>query len=218
MKSISGLPILFLALTPAPQSGTQLLPRDEAADVEDLVEVRTAILEALDRSDYKTVASYASPEVEAYYDAVPGRAELIRCLKEEGLARSMKQALNAGGTFYREDGVDLMFIAPSLFGNFPDDLDPFTHAIVYGTDVNIRSKPDVKSEILTQLSYHIVEMPDHTPEKCQSGSRHQWHRIKLPDGRHGYLADDFTWTVGSPRFHFMKVNGTWRLEFVMTGE
>ena len=220
MKMIGTLLIALTATAflPAPSGGRQLLPHDAAAETEDLVAARTAILDALDRNDYNAVASYASPEVQAYYDAVPGREELIRCLRDEGLAKRMTKALKAGGRFYDDGGTGQRgFIAPSLFIDFPEDLDPYENAVVYGEDVNIRSQPDVKSKVVTQLTYHIVGFPEWNPKPCKSGSGHQWHRVRLPSGEYGYLAEDYLWTTGSERFHFMKVDGKWRLEFVMTG-
>ena len=99
----------LVALAPSPTGGRQLLPHDEAAEVSDLAAVRTVILDALDRADFKTVAKHSAPQVQAYYDAIPGRKELIRCLREEGLARSMAKALRAGGSYLEWiSGVDSM--------------------------------------------------------------------------------------------------------------
>lgn len=90
--------------------------------------------------------------------------------------------------------------------------------MVLGERVNVRARPDVESEVLGQLPFDIVRMLDVAPFVLREDGRERWIRVRLSDGREGFVDEYY---LGSPvgyRGRFDKVGGRWLLTLFLTGD
>jgi hypothetical protein len=110
--------------------------------------------------------------------------------------------LPASGTLAPDEGTGMPSLTPSLFSplvNTPSPESSLTPAIVPGSGfahignttgfgVNVRSEPGLAYAVLTQLSDGIrVELTG----EAQSADGFTWQRVRLEDGRLGWIVDNF---------------------------
>ena len=126
----------------------------------------------------------------------------------------LARALRRGGGFETDrETKTTMFIAPyTYFAKAPPGLDPFEYVIVTGENVAVRARPSMVSAPLTRFSYESL------PTASGGTSNASWQRVKLPDGRIGYVARRFLATAGDHRAGIQKVDGQWKVVFFLAGD
>jgi hypothetical protein len=101
----------------------------------------------------------------------------------------------------------------------------FSHVVVVGRSVNVRSRPRLGTPVVGQLSNEVVrfdqrtwmEMMTTTPEVTDDPI-HGWTPVILPNQVQGYVYNRYVYHPLGPRALFEYMNGQWRLARILTGE
>lgn len=200
------------ALGPAATS-TEIRPVDEAGKDPSFQAFRTRLQEILQKRDAAALKPIIDPPITFTYGGGDpgwkGFSKLWRLEQSDSkLWPLMQRVLSLGGAF-QQDGT---FVAPYVTGRWPKDVDVYTNGAILGEHVNVRESPAAGSRVVANLSYEVVGVVrDPRPPE-------DWARIKLPDGRIGYVAAQYFWSPLDYRAYFSKESGQWRLTVFVAGD
>jgi hypothetical protein len=102
------------------------------------------------------------------------------------------------------------FVAPYTF--WVDVDDPYTTAVVIGSNVNVRDEPSTTSAVLAQLTHETVLLAENAFDI------EGWLRVELPDLRLGYISEDFVRLILDYRASWTLVEGEWLMDFFLAGD
>ena len=120
-----------------------------------------------------------------------------------------------GGTFGESKNE---FWAPYVFSRFPD-YDGFDFSAIIAKDVRVRSEPNEKAPMITSLSYDIVlNLSGSDSPEPKNKADPAWVRIRLPDGREGFVSAQFIRSPTDYRAGFKKTGGKWLLTHLVAGD
>ena len=203
--------------------GPQLLPIDEAEKDTSFLEFRKRLLEAIYAHDEKYLLSVLDKNIKIGFGGGDGIKEFKKKWEAdnyEQLWPVMKRILENGGAFMKDNnGKDLqqhIFQAPYVFSNWPDSLDAFELSAIIHERTPIYKQATTESEILTKLSYEIVDVELFIPEE---NSKERFIYIKTLDGKvKGYTDEENLYSPVGYRALFGKVNGKWKLQALVAGD
>lgn len=202
---------LFTA--PAAERPAKLLPVDEAARDPSFFLFRARLLDAVARRDVPAILQVLAPDILNSFGGNGGIAEFKEMWKPEApdslLWTELARALAMGGKFEGRDE----FQAPYVAATWPE-LDPFENGAIVGENVRVRARPDKNAEVLASLSFDIVEVLDWGGEPGPE----QWVKMKLRDGREGYVAAVFIASGACQRAHFSRQDGAWKMVAFVAGD
>ena len=124
--------------------------------------------------------------------------------------------LTNGGAFLSKDHT--AFIAPYFHATDNDDFFQ-PNVLIAAQGVRIRTSPDLSADILVNVSHQIVELLSYEDkEEIIGGETSQWAKIKLANGKEGYvwgkfIAHPFDYRVGFKK----QENGDWSMTFLVAG-
>ena len=129
----------------------------------------------------------------------------------------LKNVLEQGGAFSADRQ---RFTAPYYTATFPDAYDANTFGVITGEGVRVRAQPNLNSQILKTISYDVLPVLDWSGQPETIGNEtHPWVKIKLNDGKEGYVYGKF---IGSPlgyRAIFTRQpNGSWLMTAFNEGD
>ena len=202
--------LLFLHSTLAGAQVGKLLPIDEASRDPEFFAFRAQLQAAVARHDAEAVLAAVDQNVRNTFggdDGIDAFRRRWNLPAGDRLWDELGTALAFGGAF-REGGH---FAASYVFARWPEPFDSFGHVAVLGTNVRVRTQPDLKSRILTALSFDVV------PLAAPVGDS-EWARIKLRDGRTGYISSRYVRSPVDYRALFNKVDGRWRMTAFVAGD
>ncbi len=203
--------LLFLYATLAAAQVGKLQPTDEAVRDPEFFTFRAQLQAAVARHDTEAVLAAVHPNVKNTFGGDDGIDAFRRIWKlpaaDSRLWDELGTVLAFGGAF-QEGGL---FTAPYVFGRWPEPFDSFEHVAVLGTSVRVRAEPGPKGRVLTSLSFDIV------PLAAPAGSS-EWTRIKLRDGRIGYISSRYVRSPVDYRALFNKIDGRWRMTAFVAGD
>ena len=171
-------------------------------------------LKALEDQDEAYIKAHTYENVKVSFGGMSGWEDLVSYWKMDQAEDTpfyvmMENTLKYGVVDVAGNGTS--FQAPYVYASWPEAYDMFTYLACIGDGVNVRNIPTTEgSEVITQLSYDIVQMVEH----LDSG----WYKIILPNGDLGYVAD---WLLKSPldyRVNFSKYDGVWKFDFFVKGD
>ena len=188
-----------------------LKPLDEASRRSDFVEFRSRLQGAVMRRDQGALLASVHPNVRTSFGDSGGlqafKKEHIDST-EEDFWQEFATILRLGGRFRMADAFD----APYTFSAWPDDLDSFECAAVIGSRVRVRTSPGLGQNIITHLDYAIVQVVD-------GGTRTTgWTRVRLANGRTGYIASQYVRRPVDHRALFQFEKGRWWLVAYVAGD
>jgi hypothetical protein len=215
------LPHLLLALlvctSPAQtaEPSRKLLPVDEAAKNPSFFLFRAKLQEAVAKKDATCVLSVISPDIQTGFDGDNGSAAFKKKWNLEKPADSelwpmLARVLALGGKF-NKDGS---FQAPYTSAAWPEDLDPFEHVAIMGENVRVREKPDANSAVVATLSHEVITLVATSGEVGKG----PWVKVKAPNGREGYVSEEFLSLGIAFRAYFEKKNGAWLMTALVAGD
>jgi hypothetical protein len=247
IASAAVLAALVLAtpmLVVSPAAAESVRPFDEARQDPSFLKFRKALLAALKRGDYAAVARAAAPNIRLGFGGNNGRAQFRRFLAGDRKVHGKQAArlaaeyrgwlkwvlLNGGG--FSKDRRS--FIAPyqnAYEWRVPDctkkprprsrvcAIDPFARAYVIGRGVAIYARPSAKSKVVARLSYRLIELDKHVTRKLKDGREvRRWSRVKLEDGRRGWIRPIQYYSAVGYRLRAAKAGGRWRIAFFLAGD
>lgn len=203
--------LLFLHATLAAAQVGKLNPVDEAARDPEFFAFRAQLQAAVARHDTEAVLAAVDPNIRTSFGASGGIDEFRKMWKlpsvDSRLWDELGTVLAFGGAF-RGGGL---FSAPYVFGRWPEPFDSFEHVAVLGKNVRVRSEPGLKGKILTALSFDVVKL-------AAPATDSEWTRIKLRDGRTGYISSRYVRSPVDYRALFNKIDGRWRMTAFVAGD
>lgn len=195
-------------------------PVDEAKSDASFLAFRTKLIAAARKRDAKYVLSVVDRDIKNSFGGNDGIEEFKKAWKindsKSEFWDEFLPVINNGGTFIKE-GNSKIFFAPYSFNSFPDDLDAFSYSVIFGNNVNLRSKADVNSPVVASLSYNIVEILNSINSK-ENAEKFSWYEVKTLGGKTGFVSADFVRSPIDYRAGFEKVNGKWKMTVFIAGD
>ena len=196
-------------------------PVDEAKLDPTFLAFRTKLIAATDRKDAKYILSIVAPDIHNGFGGEDGIANFRKQWKLESpnseFWKEFLPVINNGGSFIGE-GRNKMnhFSAPYVFSVWPEDIDIYEHAVIFGSDVNLRKSPVANGEIVGRLSYNVVKVADGEP--TTDGKEPEWSKVTTLGGQTGYVKSDFVRRSIGYRAGFEKKRGLWKMTFFLAGD
>lgn len=193
----------------------KLTPVDEAAKDLSFFVFRARLMEAVAAHDAKQLVSFLSPKIMNNFGGNGGIEEFKQQWqpedKESKLWAELGRVLSLGGKFFRDGS----FSAPYYFAAWPDDesIDAFEWVAIVGENIRVREKADANSAVVGRVSFELVRI-----EEQQDGASEEWTKVKLADGKKGFVASRFTGSGVGWRAAFDKENGEWRMTSFVAGD
>lgn len=202
----------LLALAAGAVGQTRLLPVDQAASAPDFFSFRAQLQAAIARRDAEHVLGVLSRDVKLSFGGDAGIEDFKRIWRpsapDSRLWEVLAATLALGGTF-ASDGT---FTAPYVFVRWPREKDAFSHMAAIGSNIRVRSAPNVGAAPLATLDFTIVELAD------QPAVDARWVQIKLASGQAGFVDARFLRSPIDHRVGFSKMDGRWQMVFFLAGD
>ena len=193
----------------------KLPPVDEAAKDPSFFLFRSRLIEVVAARDASQLIGFLSPKIVNNFGGNGGIEEFKQQWAPEDqsskLWAELARVLSLGGKFFKDGS----FAAPYFYAAWPDDdeVDAFEWVAIVGEDIRVREKADPNGAVIGKLSFELVrveEQPDGAPD--------EWTKVKLADGRTGFVATRFTGSGVGWRAVFAKENGQWRMTALVAGD
>jgi hypothetical protein len=206
------------------QSERKVLPVDEGKSDASFSAFREQTLQAARRRDAKYILSIVDAKIHNTFGDSNGIQEFKKMWKldrpnsefwDEFLA-----VLSNGGNFVKEADMKYkMFQAPYTFTVFPDDLDAFEYHAIFGSNVNLRSRPEASAPIVASLSYNVVKVdfPNSVENKTRPND-YQWLKVETLGGQKGFVQAKYVRSPIDYRAIFEKKNGKWKMTAFIAGD
>lgn len=197
-----------------------LKPKHYEQEDKEFLNVYNEILAIVEKKDYKAIHNYLSKEHYSMFSFSNKDFNKYWKLDKRSYRKSeIWKILNDSlmkGCARNEDFI----YCPYYFNNFPDDLDSEKVGIIDGNKVNIRSKPSLRSKILTNRSYEVVEIDFSrgSEEEVINNEKYSWIPIITHDGLKGYVYGKYFSNAMGCRVGFVKEEGLWKIKFITCGD
>lgn len=197
-----------------------VLPVDEAKKDASFFAFRSKLIEAVKKRDAKFVLSVVDRNVKNSFGGNDGIAEFKETWKINSPTSEFWSeflpVITNGGSYFK-DGSNKLFFAPYSFKSFPQNLDPFSHSVIFGNKISLRSKADTNSPVVANLSYNIVEILETINDKKNEG-KVSWYEVKTLGGKRGFVKGDFVRSPIDYRAGFEKKKGKWTMTIFVAGD
>ncbi|QIF00401.1 SH3 domain-containing protein [Roseimicrobium sp. ORNL1] len=221
--SLKFLPHLLLALlvctSPAQtaEPSRKLMPVDEAVKNPSFFLFRAKLQEAVAKKDAAYVLGVIAPDIQTGFDGENGSAafkkkwNLEKPDEASELWPLLARTLAMGGKFDKDGS----FQAPYTSAAWPEEFDSFEHTAVVGENVRVREKADAQSAVVATLSFEVVALAQ---SDAPQEERQPWVKVKLPNGREGYIRQEYVSMAIGFRAYFEKKNGSWVMTAFLAGD
>ena len=200
--------MLLLALAAA-ASAPRLPPVDQCARDPSFVAFRAALQRTIARRDAKGLLAVVADDVHASLGGHLGKADFVELWdlkrpRASGVWKELSTALSFGCAM-REG----LASAPS-FEQQLGERDAFeTRLALPGAELRVR--PDSKARLIARLDWHVL-----TLRGTWDGG--PWVRVRLDDGRTGYVRESMARSPLDYRAWFRKRGGKWVMEGFLAGD
>jgi hypothetical protein len=197
----------------ASQSPLVLRPVDEAPRSRDFLAFRTKLQHIVDARDVSGLLSVVHPDIKNSFGGDDGKEAFKRLWRLENprsdVWKELAWILAHGGRF---DGLD-SFVAPYVFSNWPEEVDPFEHVAVVGSNVRVRLHRSTNSRILDTVSFRILPRGRDVDDSADA-----WTSVVLPDGRSGFVAPGLSRSPIYYRAYFTRTGDVWQMTVLIAGD
>ncbi len=208
----------------AAQKEYQVKPVDEAKKDASFLAFREKFIAAVKKRDTKFLLATLDRDVKGSFGGDSGIADFKRLWKlnqpNSLLWNELLTVLTNGGSF--TDGKPAKnkeFCAPYSYTLFPPDLDAFEHQMIFGSNVNLRAKPDSKSAVVAQLSYNVIKVDyENSVKNPKQENEYAWLKIETLGGKKGFVSADLVRSPIDYRGCFEKIGGKWKMTFFLAGD
>jgi hypothetical protein len=183
-------------------------PFDEGAADPSFAAFRSELMQIVEARDLARLEPLLDPGIRISFGADGGAADALAEFRDNPERwEELGEILRLGGKFETPD----LFVAPYTF--FAElNGDPFTTAVIIGTDVNVRAGPSTSATALDGLSHEAVAL---APDALAAPG---WVKIRLANGTLGFVAEDFIRLVLGYRAGFGRAGDSWRMQFFLAGD
>jgi hypothetical protein len=213
--------VLFAMLSFTQQASGQikkLYPVDEAAKDPTFFVFRARLLRAIHEKDATFIYSILDEKIMNSFGGDGGIPEFKTTWHAERrnspLWKELLTVLALGGKF---DETSHSFFAPYVFSSFPETPDTYESAAVIEDGVRVRRGPGTSNEVISTLSFDIVEVQNWESKKSSTDKR-EWVQIKLTDNQTGYIAAEYLRSPIDYRAIFEKKKGKWLMTSFIAGD
>ena len=194
-------------------------PVDEGKQDKSFSAFRAKVLEAVKKRDKEYLLGVLDRNIKNSFGGDGGIEEFKKMWKindpNSKLWDELQEALSNGGFFYDKE----TFAAPYSFKGFPDDLDAFEYQMIFGNNVNLRSKPDLTAEVITRLSYNIVKVDyENSISDGKPEPTYFWLKVETLGGKKGFVSAEFVRSPIDYRAIFVKEKGKWKMSAFVAGD
>lgn len=206
------------------QKERYVTPVDEAKNDASFLAFREKFIAAVKKRDTKFLLATLDRNIKGSFGGDSGIADFKRLWKldqpNSRLWTELLSVLTNGGTFSKsEKSKSKEFCAPYSFTVFPSDLDAFEHQMIFGSNVNLRAKPDAKSAAVTQLSYNVIKIDyENSVKKPKSENDYLWLKVETLGGKKGFVSPDLVRSPIDYRGCFEKISGKWKMTVFLAGD
>ena len=221
MKFLFVLCLIVLSFSNALAQERFVKPVDEAKKDTSFLAFRTKLIEAVKKRDAKYILSIVDQNIKNSF----GGNNEIEEFKERWKINDSKSefwneflpVITNGGKFI--EGEDKMFCAPYSFTESPDDLDAYSYNVIFGKNIKLRSKPDLRAKIIAQLSYNVVKVDYENSIKINAEEfEYSWLRVETLGGKKGFVKAEFVRSPIDYRACFEKKRGKWKMTAFISGD
>jgi hypothetical protein len=210
-KTVLILTLLAALLLPAGAAAQQrVMPRDDATQVPSFFRFRAQLAEALRRKDKVFVREMLHPDIKLSFGGEHGLDDFEAMWKlddpESRFWETLLRTLSLGGR-----GDEKRFIAPYVYSEWPEDVDPFDFVAVIEDQAALHAVADAGSAVLARLSYEIVRPLE------QEGVG-EWTRVRTGGGAEGYVRAGVLRSPVDYRAFFELEDGRWRMTIFLAGD
>jgi hypothetical protein len=202
--------MLLVALAAASLGSARLRPIDQCASDRSFVEFRNALRRTIARRDGVALLAVVADDIHASLGGHVGKKDFIELwgLKQPRRSKvwiELGSALGLGCSMRSEVAT-----APSFEDQLSSDRDVFETRIALPGAV-LRKRPNDRSQVLARLEWHIL-----TIDGPWDGG--PWLKVKLDDGRSGYVREALARSPIDYRAWFRKRGGRWQMAGFLAGD
>jgi hypothetical protein len=214
MKShlIAAALLLAVAL-PALAQERKLPPVDEGAPDRSWFLFKKRLQAAIDSRDKQFLLSILDKNVRNQSEKTRGVAQFRRQWEldtaDSAVWRELRGALLLGSAYMQRDKGVRELCAPYVLGKWPDDVEPFKHAVVIAKETTVRAEPSNAAAALGSLSYDIVAITDWEVDD-KADANQKWVRVRYRN-RDGYLLEEHVRSPLEQAACFVKGASGWRM-------
>jgi uncharacterized protein YgiM (DUF1202 family) len=194
--------LLYLLLAATNAQAETFPPRNDALEAPGFKAFYSDLVQAINRKDASFMRSITDGESFVGSDVRNARAKPDWNNPNSAWWKLLGWAVDLGGV-QRSGGTVLFPYAAAARVR-----DPFSHGVIVGKNVNIRSGPGRDYPAVGSSSYEIVTFNSASGEWCQ---------ITTPSGLTGYVIWRYLYTPGSATVTFKRVGNRWYLDRLSTG-
>jgi hypothetical protein len=205
MKRLALLAVLAL---PAIAEARTLPPRDECAADPGFARFRAGLLDIVARHDATRLLAIAAEDIRFTFGGGEGRAGFaaqwsLADPDTSGLWVELAKALASGCARQGET-----MSAPYLFRRFPDALDAFSSGVAGPAARLYQARSNEGDSVL--IPWEILDEVEWNPGP--------WARVRLADGRAGFVETEHLVSPIGYRAIFEKRDGQWRMTMFIAGD
>ncbi len=91
--------------------------------------------------------------------------------------------------------------------------------MIFGNNVNLRAKPDLSGEVVSQLSYNVVKVDyENSIGKNGEEQTYSWLKVETLGGKKGFVSAEFVRSPIDYRAIFTKEKGKWKMTAFVAGD
>ena len=204
--------LMIVLLGGLPAGAEKLRPQDETARAPNFAAFKTRFMQAVKVRDVVWLESRITPHSHFGFgpneQGISGFRSRYRPEDPDSpLWRTLEKIMGTAGSYHPEEG---MVCFPWLYRRLPTS-DGESRAVILGDDVDVRAGPGAQTPVQERLSWDIVEV---------LGQEGSWVHIRGPEGswRSGWVHADFIHSPMGPRIGFVRQDGSWRIQFLVSGD
>jgi hypothetical protein len=204
-----GLTLNFLIVAVGQAQQISAPPVDQAQLNPGFLRFRSALQKAVSEKNEAFLLAHVSDDILLSFGGEGGKQELRETLKNDPTFwDEIEDVLVMGGRFDASGA----FVAPYTFVfELPPDYDPFDALFVTGTDVRVRTGPDLTAPVLTKLSHTVVN----SAMGNRSGA---FLEVVLDTGQRGYIHEDYLRSPIDYRALFRPDGDSWKIGVFVAGD
>ena len=197
-----------------------LRPIDEAKQDPSFYAFRTRLISATEARDIKFILSILDRNIEVSFGGHKGISGFKEYWEiDKPTSKFWDEfliVLKNGGAFERKNGRRVnLFVAPYTYASFPD-LDAYEHSVIFGSNINLRERPETTAGVIDKLSYNIVKIEETIEKKGLEEA--DWYRVATLGGKKGWIKAEYVRSPLDYRAAFEKKRGQWKMTVLISGD